>query len=139
MNPIIQEILIKIGLPIICMIAVYFLNMLRNKIKEKNSLLKKGLGAASYYFLILWAKENSIKQIDFGTSRAFLNDGVSRFKRKWGTTIKKTKSITPSVFAFKACNNSQIAQNFKMNNPFVYLEKNQLKIMPQKKSMNLNP
>jgi hypothetical protein len=101
--------------------------------KGKNNLLKKGLTAASYYFLIKWAKKHGVKTIDFGTSKAFINDGLFRYKKKWGTNIAKTNSYFYSVFPFKVCKNCKAIQSFLINNPFIYLEKNQLKTMPTKK------
>jgi len=95
--------------------------------KEKLFLLKKGVSAAAYYFLIKWAKENKIKQINFGLCRSFLNDGGYCYKKKWGTKIDKTEGNCPGVFAFKACNNSKGIANFIDKNPFVYLEKNEIK------------
>jgi len=101
--------------------------------KGKNEFLKKGLTAASYYFFIKWAKENGIKILDFGTSKAFLNDGLFRYKKKWGTTISKTESYYYSIFPFKICKNSKAIQSFLKYNPFIYLEKNELKTKIQEK------
>lgn len=96
-------------------------------IKEKNMLFKKGLGSASYYFLLLWAKENNIEKIDFGQTRAFLNDGVTRFKRKWGTAFEKIKTPIPNIYAIGTSTKSNLIQNLKNNDPFVYIEKNKIK------------
>ena len=101
--------------------------------KGKNNLLKKGLTAASYYFFIKWAKKHGIKTLDFGTSKAFINDGLFRYKKKWGVKITKTKSYIHSIFPFKVCKKSKAIHSFLINNPFIYLEKNQLKTMPTKK------
>jgi len=101
--------------------------------KEKTKLLKKGLTAASYYFFIKWAKGNGIKILDFGTSKAFLNDGLFRYKKKWGTKIDKTESYYYSVFPFKIYKQSKGIKSFVKNNPFVYLKKNQLKNTLSKK------
>jgi len=38
-------------------------------LEGKEKLLKKGISAAPYYFLIKWAKENNLKLIDFGKCR----------------------------------------------------------------------
>ncbi len=104
-------------------------------IKEKYNLFKKGLGSTPYYFLIIWAKENNIKKIDFGQTRAFLNDGVTRFKRKWGTNFKKIKTPITNIYAIKTCNKSELIQNLKNDNPFIYLEKNNINpILNNKKS-----
>jgi len=101
--------------------------------KGKSNLLKKGLTAASYYFFIKWAKKHGIKILDFGTSKAFVNDGLFRYKKKWGVKITKTKSYIHSIFPFKVCKNNKAIHSFLINNPFIYLEKNQLKTMPTKK------
>jgi len=54
---------------------------------EKGSLqlLKEGALDALYYYCISLALEKKCKEIDFGNSRPFLNDGLIRYKRKWGT------------------------------------------------------
>lgn len=100
---------------------------------KKNSLLKKGVSAASYYFFIQWAKENGIKTLDFGTSKSFLNDGLFKYKKKWGTTISKNESYHYSIFPFKVCKNSKSIMSYLEHNPFICLEKNKLKIKIQEK------
>lgn len=94
----------------------------------KDDCLKRSVSAASYYFLIQWAKENGINYLDFGKCRSFLNDGVFRYKRKWGTSIRKTDSNSPGVIAFKTCKSSEGNESFLLNNPFICLENNQLKV-----------
>jgi hypothetical protein len=89
--------------------------------------LKQGLGAASYYFLILWAKENGFDLLNFGNSKPFLNDGLLRYKRKWGMSIKKAESNYPGIFSFKIINNCESIQSFLTNNPLITLENNHLK------------
>jgi len=43
-----------------------------------------GLCPALYLFAMDWAREHGCTLVDFGPSRAFLNDGILRYKRKWG-------------------------------------------------------
>jgi len=100
---------------------------------KKYSLLKKGITAASYYFFIQWAKKNCIKTLDFGTSKPFLNDGLFKYKKKWGTTISKNECYHYSIFPFKICKNSKAIVSYLKNNPFIYFEKNKLKIKIQEK------
>ena len=83
--------------------------------------LKKNISAASYYFSITWAKENSIKFLDFGTCRPFLNDGLFQYKKKWGATMEKTKGNF-EIFAFKTCKDTKGIQSFLENNPFIRLD-----------------
>ena len=82
--------------------------------------LKKNISAASYYFSIIWAKENGAKFLDFGTCKPFLNDGLFRYKKKWGATIEKAKGNF-GIFAFKTCKDSKSIQSFLENNPFICL------------------
>jgi hypothetical protein len=95
--------------------------------ERKTDYLKKGVGAASYYFSILWAKENKAKFIDFGISRAFLNDGLFRYKKKWGTTIEKAGNAYSGIFAFKLFNYNKGIESFLVNNPFISIRNNQFK------------
>jgi len=53
--------------------------------------VKRGAISSLLYYHILWAKENNIELLDFGHTRSFLNDGVLRYKRKWGMKIRESK------------------------------------------------
>lgn len=96
----------------------------------KTYLLKNGLGCAAYYFTLLWAKENDIKKLNYGTSRPFLNDGVFQYKKKWGTIIKKVDNKYYSkIYAFQMYKNSKGIQDSLLNKPFICINNNQLKTM----------
>jgi hypothetical protein len=82
--------------------------------------LKKSVTAASYYFSIIWGKENGAKFLDFGTCRPFLNDGLFQYKKKWGAMIEKSNGNF-GIFAFKTCKDSRGLQSFLENNPFIRL------------------
>lgn len=98
-------------------------------LQEKMHLLKQGLGAASFYFSIQWAKEHNANVIDFGATRPFLNDGSFIYKKKWGTTIQRSeKLVFYQMYALKKCRESKGIITFLQMNPFVSLEKNQLYI-----------
>lgn len=87
---------------------------------EQIDCLKKSISAASYYFSIMWAKENGAKFLDFGTCRPFRNDGLFRYKKKWGAEIEKANGNF-EIFAFKKYKNSKAVQSFLENNPFIRL------------------
>jgi lipid II:glycine glycyltransferase (peptidoglycan interpeptide bridge formation enzyme) len=87
---------------------------------EQIDCLKKSMSAASYYFSIIWAKENGAKFLDFGTCRPFLNDGLFQYKKKWGATIEKANGNF-EIFAFKTYSNDKGMQSFLENNPFIRL------------------
>jgi predicted N-acyltransferase len=104
---------------------------------DKINLLKNGLGCAAYYFTLLWAKENKIKKLSYGTCKPFLNDGLYQYKKKWGTIIKKADTkYFPNIFAFVMNKNSKEIQNLLLNNPFICLTNNQLKTMVFVKNKN---
>jgi len=88
--------------------------------------ISRGVGAALYYYSIVWAKENGINTLNFGDNRPFLNDGVFQYKRKWGMRIKLSR-VFFGVFGFKLFNYSEGVQSFLVNNPFIYIDKDQLK------------
>jgi hypothetical protein len=96
-------------------------------INSKTNLFKKGVSAAAYYFLIQWAKQNKIKYIDFGKCRAFLNDGGYKYKKKWGTNIKKAHFDSAGIFAFKKLSDKGSIKCFLKKNPFFYIEDNKIK------------
>jgi hypothetical protein len=51
------------------------------------SLLKKGVLAATYYFAMQYARAQGCPTVDFGGTRPSLHDGLLRYKRKWGAVI----------------------------------------------------
>ena len=48
----------------------------------------KGVFSALYYFTIVHAYNNGCHEINFHGTRPLLNDGVFRYKRKWGTYVQ---------------------------------------------------
>jgi hypothetical protein len=50
-------------------------------------LMKEGAIAALYYFVIEFARMRGCRTVDFRGSRPSLNDGVLRYKSKWGATL----------------------------------------------------
>jgi hypothetical protein len=53
----------------------------------ERTLVKAGALTASYLFIIEHARELGCELIDFGGCRPLLNDGLLRYKRKWGMSI----------------------------------------------------
>jgi hypothetical protein len=49
---------------------------------------KTGAVAALYLFAIQHARENGRSFIDFGSCKAYLNDGILQYKRKWGMELR---------------------------------------------------
>jgi hypothetical protein len=50
--------------------------------------LANGAFSALYYFTILYGYEKGCREIDFLGSRPLLNDGLFRYKRKWGMRVQ---------------------------------------------------
>src|SRR3990170_3106807 len=57
------------------------------------ALLKAGADIATDLFIVKHAKKLGCKFIDFGGSRPSLNDGVLRYKRKWGINLIEKPDI----------------------------------------------
>lgn len=79
---------------------------------------KEGAMVATYYFSILRAKERGAKAVNFGGSKPFLLDGVLRHKNKWGTKIHAAKTAKRIIYL----------KNVKFEQPFIYIDKEELKI-----------
>lgn len=84
-------------------------------------LLRKEALTALYVTYFRFMEENKLRRADLGASRAFLNDGVLKYKAKWNTEIefKETRS---NIFIFKICKPSQRMHTFLIQNPFISLE-----------------
>ncbi len=84
-------------------------------------LLRKDVLTALYVAYFRFMEENKLSRGDFGNSRAFLNDGVLKYKEKWTTSIEFDQT-QGSVFVFKACRFSESLNHFLLNNPFIAVE-----------------
>jgi hypothetical protein len=96
-----------------------YLGIATNLSKEK-----KLISSAVFYFTILWAKEQGFRNIKFGDTRPFLNNGLFLFKRKWGASIKLNPARC-GIFCLKIMTSSNKAvHDFLIQHPAIYLEKN---------------
>jgi hypothetical protein len=83
--------------------------------------LKKGGCAAYYYFPILYSIKNNIKKINFGTCKPYFEDGLFRYKKKWGTSvIASDKLLCPDIIGFKVLKRNEDVYNYLINNPFIF-------------------
>jgi len=80
-------------------------------------LVKEGVITALYYFETLHLLEEGIECRGFGSSRAFLRDGVLKFKRKWGAHLTASK---PDGFFMRPLRDSAASRAFLENNPFLF-------------------
>jgi hypothetical protein len=96
-----------------------------NGVKDGNlSYWKDGAMAATYYFSSLRLKELGYERMHMGLSRAFLNDGVLQYKRKWGMRVARPFPIG-FLIKFKAL--SPGLQGFLVRNPFVHTVRGELR------------
>jgi len=94
--------------------------------QDKFEYLKKGVTARSYYYILKYALKNNKLSIDFGTARPFINDGLFKYKSKWGMKLQLSPPGISQIYSLKFKNNSVSVRNFLSSNPFIFLEKKNL-------------
>lgn len=87
-------------------------------------LIRKGAESAVYCFLIDWAKKNRFNTIDLGNCRPFKNDGVFRYKKKWGSMMRWRTGIDMyDMFGLKVVKEKSFLHDFLRMNPFFGVDK----------------
>jgi hypothetical protein len=90
-------------------------------IKDGNlEYIKDGAVGALYYFSIDYLKKRRLQKISLGWTRSFLNDGILRYKKKWGFRIAQTYK---SLFIIEPLLKTDAVKGFFLNNPFIYISK----------------
>lgn len=79
--------------------------------------LKQGALAALYHFSLEHLAAKGFHSVSLGLSRAFLNDGVLRYKRKWAQRL--TDTTAPKI-ALRAATDTPASDAFLHNNPFIF-------------------
>jgi lipid II:glycine glycyltransferase (peptidoglycan interpeptide bridge formation enzyme) len=77
-----------------------------------------GAFSALYYYTILYGYENGCREIDFLGTRPILNDGLFRYKRKWGTCIR-ISPVPRGDMLLKPLHLSIPVKSFFTNNFFI--------------------
>ena len=85
--------------------------------------VKMGALSALDYFETIYFQEKGYSQLHKVASRPFLNDGVLRFKLKRGMAIT---DHTEQYLVLFALNNSHGVREFLHNNPFIFLDREEL-------------
>lgn len=80
--------------------------------------LSRGAFSAMYYYTILHAFECGCRRVDFFGSRPLLNDGLFRFKRKWGTFMEDSP-VPRGDILLKPLSMTEGIQGFFRANPFI--------------------
>jgi hypothetical protein len=94
-------------------------------VKDGNrDFVKQGAIGALYYFTFKHLLERGYTSVHLGKSRAFLNDGILIFKKRWGLRIT---GLSGMGFAIKVLSGTDGVKGFLYNNPFIFKEKRELK------------
>lgn len=93
-------------------------------VKDGNSdYTSFGATAALYYFSIKYLKQRGFNSVDIGSTRSFLNDGVLKYKKKWGFNIISASGIG---FLMKPLSKKAAVKGFLLNNPFIFKDSNHI-------------
>ncbi len=84
---------------------------------------KTGVTSASYYFCAAHLSNKGFTQLDMGLSRAFLDDGVLQFKKKWNA---KFSLAGRRGFILKINTYSEVVKQFLQQHPFAFIGDNKL-------------
>jgi len=79
--------------------------------------VRYGAAGALYYFSLRYLEDKGFSKVDCGLSRAFLRDGVLRYKKKWGQRIV---GMSSNMFALKVLSYTAATRAFLVNNPFIF-------------------
>ena len=85
--------------------------------------VKAGAASALYYFGLTYLKDRGFRYVNLGSSRAFLNDGVLQFKKKWGVQLIPHQ---PNIFILRPLQATAAMKGFLHNNPIIYQRNNEL-------------
>lgn len=92
-------------------------------VKDGNrEYVRMGAQAALYWYAMQHLSGQGYEAIHAGSSRAFLRDGVLRFKNKWGMRMLEP---TRKGFLLKPLRRTQGVMSFLVNNPFIHIEHGQ--------------
>ena len=85
----------------------------------------RGASDALDFFAVSYGLKSGCAAIDFGTTRPLLNDGVFRYKRKWGTHVRKCRVPKGNIFV-RPSRFVPSTIGFFTNNPLVVRDGNKL-------------
>lgn len=71
-----------------------------------------------YYYTILHGYETGCEEVDFLGTRPVLNDGLFRYKRKWGTRVEDSPIPRGDILIRPLCFDDGVRSIFR-ENPFV--------------------
>ena len=78
--------------------------------------LERGVVEALYYFSLEWCSSQGIETVDLGQSHPFLDDGILRFKTKWGATVEASQTGVHNL-AVRFLDNGWLGKHLLANHP----------------------
>jgi len=77
---------------------------------------------ANYYDALRSGWETNCRAVDFGLTRPLLNDGVARYKRKWGSTVMTDPSQNWGLW-IHVSRNTALAVRFLSRHPWIWVDR----------------
>jgi hypothetical protein len=78
-----------------------------------------GVISALYYFSYIHLKQKGYPNINLGGTRAFLDDGLLNYKKKWEPYFDNT--IVSGFFSLSVQMKNEAVRGFLVNNPFIFV------------------
>lgn len=86
-------------------------------VSDEKAVMNTGAISALYRACFERAVEYGYDRVGFGLMGPFLNDGLLKFKRKWG--VRLVNEVEPGIW-LQFNTTSASVQSFLINNPFIY-------------------
>ncbi len=102
----------------------------------KDEYIREGVMTALYYFPIKFLHERGCRRICLGRTRAFINDGVMFYKKKWGYKINEEAS---TGFFIKVIRLDPSVIGFLRENPYITVEKGESSVVFYRESKEAAP
>lgn len=98
--------------------SIYYFLLAGILLNNQQNFLKDGVEAALYWFSFAEAHRLGCLEVDLGSSRPFLKDGVFKYKKKWSDRVAISRYKQNFELFILPCNNSSALHRILENNPF---------------------
>lgn len=89
---------------------------------EDEHQFKDNIQTILYYFVLLFAKNKNLANVDTMKSSSFLNDGVYRHKREWGAAVHQDDESDSWVYFFPQKHSAKVVDFFKHNPLIIFTD-----------------
>ncbi len=83
---------------------------------DPEAALRRGVIEALYYFSLDWCHSQGVQSVDLGQSHPFLDDGILRFKSKWGASVEASDTGIHNL-AVQFLDNGWLGKHLLANHP----------------------